>query len=100
MLDIGTFDPILSRQKLHVRLQKRNGRKSITTISGLESDLDEKRILKALKKRYQCLGSLDVDDSGTVVALRLSGDQRENVKTFFLEERIIGNIDDILIHGG
>ena len=36
-----------SSRKVHVRVQQRNGRKSITTIQGLSSDLDLKLILKA-----------------------------------------------------
>lgn len=35
---------------VHIRIQQRNGRKSLTTVQGLAIDLDLKKILKALKK--------------------------------------------------
>ena len=33
-----------SEEKVHVRVQQRNGRKCITTVAGLDDDLDIKRI--------------------------------------------------------
>lgn len=39
-----------SKSKVHIRTQQRNGRKSITTVQGLDSDLDLKKICKAFKK--------------------------------------------------
>ena len=33
-----------------IRIQQRNGRKSLTTVAGLSTDLDLKKILKYLKK--------------------------------------------------
>jgi translation initiation factor SUI1 len=33
-----------------IRVQQRNGRKTLTTIQGLPEELDQKRILKAFKK--------------------------------------------------
>lgn len=38
---------------VHIRIQQRNGRKSLTTVQGLTIDLDLKKILKALKKVRQ-----------------------------------------------
>jgi hypothetical protein len=35
---------------VHLRVQQRNGRKSLTTCQGLATDLDLKKILRALKK--------------------------------------------------
>jgi translation initiation factor SUI1 len=35
---------------VHVRMQQRNGRKSLTTVQGLPEAFDYKKILKALKK--------------------------------------------------
>ena len=37
-------------EKIHLRVQQRNGRKSITTVQGLSTDLDLKKIVKAVKK--------------------------------------------------
>ena len=45
------------QSKVHIRVQQRNGRKCITTVQGLNQDLDLKKILKALKKQECCNGS-------------------------------------------
>ncbi len=42
---------------IHIRVQQRNGRKCITTVQGLDSALDLKKILKAIKKAECCNGS-------------------------------------------
>jgi len=88
-----------TREVVHIRLQKRNRRKSLTTIAGLEQDLDFRRLLKAFKKNFKCIGSLDVVDDDKVLAIRLSGDQRENVKNFLLQEKIILDEKNIIVHG-
>ena len=43
---------------IHIRVQKRNGRKCITTVSGLNPELDLKKILKAVKKEFSCNGNV------------------------------------------
>ncbi len=35
---------------VHIRIQQRNGRKTLTTVQGLPSELDFQKILKAFKK--------------------------------------------------
>jgi len=84
--------------KIHVRMQQRNGRKCITTIQGLADDLDIKLIARALKKTFQCNGSITQDpELGEI--LQLSGDQRANVRQFFIDEEVCYE-DQIVIHGG
>ena len=84
--------------KIHVRVQQRNGRKCITTIQGLADDLDVKRITRALKKTFQCNGSI-VNDVELGEIVQLSGDQRSNVRDFFVSQEICHD-DQIVIHGG
>ena len=48
-------------EKVHIRIQKRNQRKSIVTITGLAEDLDLKKICRAMKKRFSCNGAVVVD---------------------------------------
>lgn len=93
------LDEVINREVVHLRIQKRNGRKHVTTISGLGQDLDFVRLLKAFKKSFQCIGSLDIQENDVVVALKLSGDQRNNVKDFLLREEIILDENDIIVHG-
>ena len=76
------FDSFINREVVHIRIQKRSGRKHITTLTGLKQDLDFPRLLKAFKKSFKCIGALDVQDD-IVIAITLSGDQRDNIKNFF-----------------
>lgn len=81
----------------HIRIQQRNGRKSITTVQGLAEDLNLKLILKTWKKSFTCNGAI-VNDEEHGKVIQLQGDQRENVRDFLVSEEIIGK-DDIVVHG-
>ena len=86
-----------SEEKVHVRVQQRNGRKCITTVAGLADDLDVKRICKAFKKNFSCNGAVQRDDEvGEVI--QLSGDQRTNVKSFLVDQEICHG-ENIVLHG-
>ena len=89
-----------SKGKVHVRIQQRNGRKCITTIQGLEDDLDLKRICKAMKRSFNCNGSIANDEEKGEV-IQLQGDQRDNSKEWLLAQEIIlpAEADRIVIHG-
>ena len=86
-----------AKEKIHIRVQQRNGRKCITTIQGLADDLDIKRITRAIKKTYQCNGSVNVDEDHGEIA-QFSGDQRSNCSKFLVEQEIC-HMDQIVIHG-
>jgi translation initiation factor 1 len=94
---------------VHLRLQQRNGRKSITIIEGLARDLNLKKIAKALKQTFStsCAikskdekkgakkASNDADDEKI---LQLAGDRRREVANF-LEVTHICEKKQIKIHG-
>merc|ERR1719453_1515291 len=82
-------------EKIHIRVQQRNGRKCITTIQGLQDDLDIKKITRAIKKTYQCNGSVNADDEHGEIA-QFSGDQRSNCSKFLVEQEIC-HADQIVI---
>ncbi|KAI4871211.1 hypothetical protein NFI96_003478 [Prochilodus magdalenae] len=44
LLPAGTED------KIHIRIQQRNGRKTLTTVQGIADDYDKKKLVKAFKK--------------------------------------------------
>jgi len=93
----------LTKSKIHIRIQQRNGRKCITTIQGLEDDLDLKRICKAMKRNFNCNGNVaenPVEQGGGEV-IQLQGDQRENVKDWLLAQEIVlkGDADRLVLHG-
>eukprot|EP00250_Pteridium_aquilinum_P000571 c10653_g2_i1 orf=222-476(+) len=67
----GTFDPFAeasgedssagAKDYVHVRIQQRNGRKSLTTVQGLKKEFNYNKILKDFKKEFCCNGSLVED---------------------------------------
>lgn len=86
-------DNKLPQQKIHIRIQQRNAKKSITIIEGLNKEIiDFKRIKKDLSKKYNCFGFISDD------VIQLSGDQRNNVLQFLISENIATK-DNIVIHG-
>jgi translation initiation factor 1 len=90
----------LQKSKVHIRVQQRNGKKCITTIQGLDEDLDQKRICKHMRKLFNCNGNVvNNEDKGDVI--QLQGDQRDNVRAFLLEQTVIEphEKDRLVIHG-
>ncbi|KAL7283445.1 LOW QUALITY PROTEIN: hypothetical protein ACG7TL_002876 [Trametes sanguinea] len=110
MSNLNTFDPFAdegdplgstqdvgSQQNyIHIRIQQRNGRKTLTTLQGLPKgsvDLpqfgqyDLKKLLKAFKKEFACNGTL-VDDEEAGQVIQLQGDQRLKISNFLVEEGI------------
>lgn len=81
----------------HIRIQQRNGRKSLTLIQGLCEKLDVEKITKTLKKEFCCNGSI-IEDLTLGKIIQLQGDQRENVLKFILEEEIVAK-RMIKVHG-
>jgi translation initiation factor 1 len=80
-----------------LRIQQRNGRKTVTTFQGLPKAYDAKKILKVFKKEFACNGSIEVhEELGQV--LQLSGDQRAKIAEFLIEEGIAKK-SEIKIHG-
>jgi len=50
-----------SKDYVHVRIQQRNGRKSLTTVQGLKKEYSYNKILKDLKKEFCCNGTVVQD---------------------------------------
>ena len=70
----------------------------VAHLQGLDDDLDLKRILKAIKKRYNCNGNIKkVKDFGEII--QVQGDQRGNIKEFLLGEEIYASEDRLVLHG-
>ncbi|WFD21585.1 Eukaryotic translation initiation factor eIF-1 [Malassezia equina] len=66
---------------VHIRIQQRNGRKTLTTLQGLPKEYDPKKLLKAFKKEFACNGTL-VDDEELGQVIQLQGDQRQKISMF------------------
>jgi translation initiation factor 1 len=84
-------------QDVHIRLQQRNGRKSLTTVQGLNYRYDHEKILKSLKKEFCCNGCV-IENSSLGIIIQLQGDQRQNTMNFFIRERV-SEKKKIKIHG-
>lgn len=85
--DADGDDKVVTKGIVHIRLQQRNGRKSLTTIQGLDDKLDLNKLTKAFKKEFCCNGCV-VDNKELGKVVQLQGDQREKVKSFLAEEDI------------
>ena len=65
---------------------ERNGRKTLTTVQGLPKKFDQKKILKVIKKKFACNGTIVVDtEMGEVI--QLQGDQRKDVQEFLVDKK-------------
>lgn len=82
---------------VHIRVQQRNGKKSLTTVQGLKQAYDYKKVLKELKKEFCCNGNV-VDDPELGQVIQLQGDQRKNVQDFLTKNKLVKK-DQLKIHG-
>jgi translation initiation factor 1 len=109
MVDIqipSTFDPFAeakesdapgAKEYVHIRIQQRNGKKSLTTVQGLKKEFSYEKILKDLKKEFCCNGNVvNCKDLGKII--QLQGDQRKNVSHFLIHAGLARK-DNIKIHG-
>ncbi|KAL1814900.1 hypothetical protein DCAR_0519098 [Daucus carota subsp. sativus] len=100
----ASFDPFAeaeltdaTEEYVHIRIQQRNGRKSLTTVQGLKKELSYDKILKDFKKAFCCNGTV-VNDKELGKVIQLQGDQRKNVSTFLVQAGIVKK-DRIKVHG-
>jgi translation initiation factor SUI1 len=78
---------------------ERNGRKTLTTIEGIPSKFDLKKILKVIKKQFACNGTI-VNDEKAGDVIQLQGDQRNAVKDFLIDKEKGLEIDSKTIKAG
>ncbi|KAK6166589.1 eukaryotic translation initiation factor 1-like [Patella vulgata] len=69
---------------IHIRIQQRNGRKTLTTVQGINPKYDLKRIVKACKREFACNGTV-VDHAEYGECIQLQGDQRDQIKKFIAD---------------
>jgi translation initiation factor 1 len=97
LFSLDEAENFFNNSKVTICVQKRNGRKCITTITGMANDLDLKKIVSHIKKTYNCNGSILKDEKyGEII--KLSGDQKENFYNFLIQEEI-NTSNDIIIKG-
>lgn len=82
---------------IHIRIQQRNGRKTLTTVQGINTDYDLRKIVKACKKEFACNGTVvEHPEYGEVI--QLQGDQRQHISQF-LQRYELASDDKIKLHG-
>ncbi|GIQ82706.1 eukaryotic translation initiation factor SUI1 [Kipferlia bialata] len=82
---------------VHIRIQQRTGRKSITTVQGIDRRYNFKKIVKAFKASFCCNGNVvEHPEHGQVI--QLQGDHRHAVVSFLVEKKLCKK-DQIKLHG-
>nr|XP_058147695.1 eukaryotic translation initiation factor 1-like [Dasypus novemcinctus] len=80
----------------HVRIQQRNGRKTLTTVQGI-ADYDKTKLVKVFKKKFACNGTvIEHPEYGEVI--QLQGDQCKNICQFLVEIGLVKD-DQLKVHG-
>ncbi|KAK4674413.1 Eukaryotic translation initiation factor eIF-1 [Podospora pseudopauciseta] len=109
--NLKTYDPFAeadedsgktkqTQEYIHIRIQQRNGRKTLTTVQGIPSKFDHKKILKVVKKEFACNGTI-ISDTEMGEVIQLQGDQRTKIKEFLTDKESGLGLDDktIKVHG-
>ena len=105
--NLKAFDPFADAAKgddeggqdglVHIRIQQRNGRKTLTTVQGLSAEYDLKKIVRACKKEFACNGTV-VEHPEYGEVLQLQGDQREHICQFLTNCGLVKG-DQLKVHG-
>ena len=80
-------DNLFSKNIVTISVQKRNGKKCITSVIGMSEDLDLKKIISYIKKKFSCNGSIVIDEEYGEVMI-FTGDQKENIYNFLIDQEI------------
>ncbi|KAI9323067.1 translation initiation factor SUI1 [Dichotomocladium elegans] len=80
-----------------LRIQQRNGRKTMTMLEGLPREYDINKIVKTLRKKCACIGTI-IENEESYLTLKFSGDQRQKIAEFLVREKIAKK-SEITIHG-
>ncbi|KAL6082623.1 hypothetical protein STEG23_024759 [Scotinomys teguina] len=107
--NLHSFDPFADASKgddllpagtedyIHIRIQQRNGRKTLTTVQGIADDYNKKKLVKAFKKKFACNGTvIEHPEYGEVI--QLHGDQRKNICQLLIEIGLAKD-DQLKVHG-
>lgn len=99
----GLEDELLGKKnskydKMHLRLQQRSAKKCITILEGANQDFDLKGILRGMKKKFSCGGAIKRDADGEAI-LTLTGDQRESIVDFLVNDKKVASKEDFVVHG-
>ncbi|XP_047393041.1 eukaryotic translation initiation factor 1-like [Sciurus carolinensis] len=85
LLPAGTEDYIHVRiQQTGKKIQQRSGRKIPSTVQGIADKYDEKKLVKAFKKKFASNYTvIEHPENGKIIQLK--GDQHKNISQFLVE---------------
>ena len=86
-----------NKQAVHIAYQQRNGRKGITTIVGLPSEINFKKLAQKIKKQFNVSATIK-DDQERGKVIQTSGDTRREVAEYIVKLNIVEK-DQITIRG-
>ncbi|KAJ1721016.1 Eukaryotic translation initiation factor eIF-1 [Coemansia erecta] len=95
--DDDTGEKKVIESKIHIRIQQRNGKKTVTTMAGLDPKFDFKKMTKYFRTTFGCIGKVVSDEEHGEI-IQLSGDHRAKLKEFLVGEKIAAK-GDIVVHG-
>ena len=82
---------------IHIRLQQRNGRKTLTTVQGIDQKFDLKKLVKTIKREFGCNGTV-VTHKEYGEVLQFQGDQREHSRKFLAAIGLVKE-ENLKVHG-
>ncbi|CAL5070138.1 unnamed protein product [Urochloa decumbens] len=82
---------------VHLRMQQRNGKKSLTTVQGLSAAYNYGKILRDLKRELCCSGIV-VEDEDLGSVIQLQGDHRKAVAAFLVKAGMVSKAN-VKMHG-
>lgn len=86
--------------KIHIRVQQR-GKKWVTTLEGLDKDLDIHKIAKAIAKAFHCASVVRLDDDEQEF-IKIQGNVKEELRAWLVKQEIISERDEkerLVVHG-
>lgn len=83
--------------KVYITISQRNSRKYNTQVSDMPDKYDLPKILRYIKKMYNCNGAIIKDTKDNNI-LQFTGDQRQNIYDFFIKCNVMDK-ENIVIRG-
>ncbi|KPI45734.1 Eukaryotic translation initiation factor eIF-1 [Cyphellophora attinorum] len=99
-VDDYPVSPKQAQEYIHIRIQQRKGRETLTTVQGIPKKFNQRKILKELKNKLTCNGSITTDKA-MGEGIQLHGDQRKGVQEFLVAKKDgLGlDLETINVHG-
>ena len=84
--------------KVVVAIQQRTAKKYVTTVTDIPDKYDLPKLVKYIKKCYNCSGSVLKKEDSDNEYLQFSGDQRQNIAKFFVDCNVMDK-ENIIVRG-